>query len=128
MSVKILLGLLLILNHSLMFGVSQAAHIPDEDHPYGQALEYEHHHQHGDAVANHNQHDHADEPLPLADSLIGDEDHEHSHKHGVHVHLNCDLPYSLSFSIDPAATLRPAFFQSLHQGLAYAPPVPPPNR
>jgi hypothetical protein len=128
---KIFLALVLIFNHSLMFGVTEAAHIPDENHPYGAAkYSYEHSHAHSHAhvhehaAGNAHQltHDTADDS-----DLAADTEHEHHHKHGVHIHLSCELPYSLNFELKSLGSQILAFSESLHQTPSYSPPVPPPN-
>ncbi len=141
MSRQILFALLLMLNHSLLFGASQAAYIPDELHPFGSAFPHEHLHEHGhddhDHGHGHDHDDHAhnmDQPLSTPDSphvfdtaMAPDHDHDTTHSHGAHVPLNCDLPFSLSFALNTAHTEPPASSQHMHAGLAFAPPVPPPN-
>ncbi len=150
-SLKVLLALLLMLNHSLLFGVSQAAYIPDEDHPYGYAYQHEHLHEHPEVTpheglfdaphADHDveinedprHHEHDEHPADnAAESLatLNDTDHEHEfhHTHSAHIPLNCDLPFTLSFTLLNPDGATPASHQYLHLNLAYAPPVPPPNR
>jgi hypothetical protein len=142
---QILFALLLMLNHSLLLGASQAAYIPDELHPFGSAFPHEHlhahahetdhhHHEHGHSPDGHEQDDHALAESQPADSQPAfttadapDHDHDTAHSHGVHVPLNCDLPFSLTIALDTAPSDPPASRQHLHAGLAYAPPVPPPN-
>ena len=105
------MAILLLLNHSLMFGVAEAAHIPDDEHPYGHIMDYDH------------------ETIPAGHSVDdGHESHEQHHKHGMHVHLNCDLPYTLSFEFETPGSESFDARQFLHPSLAYSPPVPPPNR
>ena len=120
---KFFLALMLVFNHSLMFGVTEAAHIPDEDHPYGLA---EHAHQHSHEHATGDAHE-LSQDTAVGMDLAADNEHEHQHKHGVHVHLNCELPYSLNFELKNLRSQIPAVSKSLHQSQSYSPPVPPPN-
>lgn len=105
---KHILILLFLFNHSLMFGVIEAAHLPDADHPYGHAVGY---HAHDNAQDNEDVHsaDHDTQP------------------HGLHIHLNIDLPSNPDFAFPRAGSQQLAASTSSHQNLAYAPPVPPPN-
>jgi len=138
---QILFALLLMLNHSLLFGMNQAAYIPDAQHPFGSAFPHEHLHEHG---YDHHDHDHglnlddhaheAHQNLDTPDlqqqfdtAIAPDHDHDTAHSHGVHFPLNCDLPFSLTFALDTAHSEPPASCQHMHAGLACAPPVPPPN-
>ncbi|OGT73778.1 MAG: hypothetical protein A3H44_02695 [Gammaproteobacteria bacterium RIFCSPLOWO2_02_FULL_57_10] len=121
-------ALLLMLNHSLMFGVMEAAALPDEDHPFGQAVPHEHLHDHNHQVIDEHSHGHDSGEHQRA--VTGSDDHsqEHHHSHGVHVQLNCDLPYSLNFNLPKPGCDALTDYHVTHQSLTYAPPVPPPNR
>lgn len=101
---KLLFAMVLVLNHSLMFGVTEAAHIPDAEHPYGHTVNYDH-----------------------GDDSDQDVDGEQHHKHGMHVHLGCALSYSLNFSVQTVPDQALSSCKFLHQSLSYTPPVPPPN-
>lgn len=118
------LALLLTLNHSLLFGVMEAAHLPDADHPLGQIYTHDHapHADDTDTVEHHDHH-----VLPQAASATSDSHHA-DHHHGVHVHLNCDLPESFDLAYVRPASERPWTCLSLLPGRTYSPPVPPPDR
>lgn len=144
MSRKIVLALLLILNHSLLYGVSQAAYIPDAEHPYGHAYQHEHLHVHlydhepalePELKKSHDHDHHAHDVAPLdlntdnhSEFTGAENHHESQHTHGVHIQLNCDLPFTLSLTLLNLCDAHPAGHQHEHASLAFAPPVPPPNR
>ena len=128
MPLKVLIALLLILNHSVMFGTMTAAEMPDEEHPYGQAVNHEnlHHHSHHDD--HHNDHrDHQVVTGNVTDSAHHDENEPH-HEHGVHIHLNMDLPQTISLDLQPQVGQALPGYQLHHHNQTYSPPVPPPNR
>ena len=108
---KLVMALLLILNHSLMIGVTEAAHMPDEEHPYGHTVDYDH----AAELVEHSPDD-------------GHEFHEQHHKHGAHVHLGFALPTNVDGTVPPAGAVLMMNHKFLLSGLTYAPPVPPPNR
>ena len=108
---KLLMALLLIINHSVMIGVTEAAHMPDEEHPFGHTVDY----------------DHADEPVEHS-SDDGHDYHEQHHKHGAHVHLGIALPVNVDVAVQPVDSVFMVTHKALLSGLIYSPPVPPPNR
>lgn len=128
---KILFALLLMLNHSLMFGAVQAASLPDEDHPFGKAIPHDHlhHHDHHD---HHEMNEHApshDESHHQTNSAASDDEHHdhHHHSHGMHAQLNCDLPCSRDLNLQKRCCEALTYYHVTHQSLTYSPPVPPPN-
>lgn len=126
---NILIVMLLVLNHSFIFGVTEAAWLPDEDHPFGQAVQHEHrhHHAHEQVDEHSHKHGHDAEQQQFLSSAI-DEDHdEHHHEHATHVQLNCDLPCSLNLIIQKHGSDALTAWHVSHQSLTYAPPVPPPQ-
>ncbi|MES3008620.1 MAG: hypothetical protein V4751_12710 [Pseudomonadota bacterium] len=118
---KVLIALLLILNHSVMFGTMEAEEIPDAAHPYGQTFEHEllHHHSH--------QHEHHDASSTATDSGHHDE-YEPHHEHGAHTHLNMDVPQTISLDLQRQSGQASTSYALPHQSQTYSPPVPPPNR
>ncbi len=118
---KVLIALLLILNHSVMFGVMEAEEIPDEAHPYGQTFEHEHlhHHSHG-----HEHHDVSSIPMEPGHH----DEHEPHHEHGAHTHLSMDAPQTISLDLQREGTQALTSYALPHQSQIYSPPVPPPNR
>jgi hypothetical protein len=116
---KVLIALLLILNHSVMLGSMEAEEIPNAEHPYGQTFEHEHlhHHSHGD--------DDHDTP---GVSVGHHDEHDPHHEHGAHVHLNLDLPQTIGLDFQRQRSHVLASYQLPHQSQTYSPPVPPPNR
>jgi hypothetical protein len=125
---KVLIALLLILNHSVMFGTMTAAEMPDEEHPYGQAVNHEnlHHHAHHDDHHS-DYHDHQVASGDIMEPGHHDENEPH-HEHGVHIHLNMDLPQTISIDLLPQGSQAVASYHLVHQSQTYSPPVPPPNR
>ncbi len=108
---KLLIALLLILNYSLMFGVTEAAHIPDNEHPYGHAVDYDH----SDELLEHSPDD-------------GHEFHDEHHKHGAHVHLGFALPVSIDIDVELVDAVLTINHKLSYSNLTYSPPVPPPAR
>ena len=126
--------MLLVLNHSFMFGVSEAAWLPDEDHPFGQAAPHEHLHHHAhdreDALDDKRQshkHSHGGDHQQTGSLTMDDDPQEHHHEHATHVQLNCDLSCSLSLVIQKHLSNALTDYHVAHQSLTWAPPVPPPN-
>ncbi len=125
---KVAIALLLILNNSVMFGAIQAAEMPDEHHPWGQAYQHDYLH--------HHSHDHERQGTSLT-TLIADhtdalqvehdEHHEH-HEHGAHSHMNMDLPQTVGLEFRRTASQALTLYELHHQSQTYTPPVPPPNR
>jgi len=105
---QILALLVLMLHHSALFAVTESAHLPDEEHPYGHTVSYDHS---GEALSHAG---HEDDP-------------EQHHQHGLHIHLCAFIPYSVSLNLQPALYPAPELKKFLHPGLRYSPPVPPPN-
>ncbi|GEM_PF-536129 len=133
----LLIAMLLVLNHSFMFGVAEAALLPDENHPFGKAVQHEHLHHHAHRDMHEQLHEQVHEHSPehshnagqqQSDSpAIDDDQHEHHHEHATHVQLNFDLPSSLSLIIQKHGSDALTAYHLTHQSLTYAPPVPPPN-
>ncbi|MBU2098120.1 MAG: hypothetical protein KKD00_05120 [Gammaproteobacteria bacterium] len=127
---KLILAFILLFNHSLMFGVTEAAHIPDEEHPRG----YAYHagvdqHEHDIDVLHVLDHalQHISAQVNASDDAANHAGHDHHHKHGTHIHLNCELPYSLHFDFQLSGSQVPCAHLITHQSQLYSPPVPPPN-
>lgn len=108
---KFVIALLLILNYSLMFGVTEAAHMPDSEHPYGHTVDY----------------DHVDK-LPEHSPDDGHEFHDQHHKHGAHVHLGFALPVSIDISAELVGAALMINNKLSYSNLTYSPPIPPPTR
>ncbi len=121
---KIVLGLLLLLNHSVMFGAMAAADMPDEAHPFGTAVNHEHLHHHSHDKQPHASDQHS--PVNSDQAQVHDELDPH-HEHGMHIQLNMDLPSIVVFEFRNQT--RQQFIASYLSGKSqiYSPPVPPPN-
>lgn len=111
MNKKLALAFILLLNHSLLFGAAQGAHLPDDDHPLGYAFHQGDHdapHAHAgpETLPDHPGHDHPG--------------HDH-HNHGVHIHLTAGLPYSLPVILDNAVNDKIAAHQPAYGSVSYTP-------
>lgn len=125
---KFVLAFILLLNHSLLFGATQSAHIPDVDHPLGYAFHLDETQDcppHLGELADSDTH--ADSDADTHPASHGHPGHDH-HNHGVHIHLSTGLPYSISLSFDNAGNDQVAAWQPAYGSMSYSPPVPSPNR
>lgn len=125
MYTKIILAILLVFNHSLLFGAIQAAEMPDECHPNGHNSPLDH-------ISQMSSEQHALVHLESGvsldtriDCLEHDSEHDEHHEHGMHIHLSLDLPETFEVPVQIQAKLALPPYQMNQQFLSYTPPVPP---
>ncbi|MGJ8689189.1 MAG: hypothetical protein ACSHXZ_06655 [Gammaproteobacteria bacterium] len=127
MYTKIILAILLVFNHSLLFGAIQAAEMPDECHPNGHNSPLDHP---GQMSSKQHALVHIESGTSLdarADCLEHDLEHDEHHEHGMHIHLSLSLTDTLEVPVQIQAMLALPPYQMNHQFLSYTPPVPPPT-
>lgn len=92
--------------------------MPDEEHPFGQAIPHDHLHDHLHPHDHHEVSEHSSDD---------DDHHEHHHNYNLHLQLNFDLPCLVNLDLEKLSNDALTRYQVRHQSLTYAPPVPPPN-
>ncbi len=125
MYTKIIFAIILVMNHSLLFGAIQAAEMPDECHPFGHNTPLDH----PDKLSSE-QHVllHATDNNQLhGDCLEHNLEHDEHHEHGMHIHLSLSLPETLEVPVQMQAKLALPPYLANQQYLSYTPPVPPPT-
>ena len=112
---RLLLLLLIMLNHAVSACDSVVMHLPDEDHPFV-VLDNSTH-------ADFPLHQHANTTGPSQD---GGPDHTDDH-HPSHAHVACYIAEAYSVSANPVVHKAAALAQYALITTSYSPPVPPPN-
>lgn len=123
---KIILAIILILNHSFLFGAIQAAEMPDECHPFGHSMPADHSRlmtpeQHAQL------HQYDTDPHAAENCLTHHVDHDGHHEHGMHIHLSLSLPETIDITVARQQSLALPPYLLAHKNLSYIPPVPPPT-
>lgn len=118
---RLLLLLLIMLNHAVSACESIVMHLPEENHSFSLLDSVDHNlsplHQHFDTAA----HSAADHALDKA-SDSSDDNH-----HPTHAHVACYIAELYAVSADPAVHKASALAQYALITTSYPPAVPPPN-
>lgn len=127
MSTRLVLVLVLLLQHVLVNTVAASVHMAAENHS---TRETPHVHSLGTlldmlqpiAVDHHN-----DESFADHQQHSGSDHNCHDSLDEVHVHVICPLAHSLEMPQLPLFNQQPAAIYQSYQGLTYKPLLPPPN-
>ena len=113
---RLVLLMLIMLNHAVSACESIVMHLPAEDHPFS-VLD----------SSGHTEHQHCSVEQGIEDAAEHQEEHSEDH-HQTHAHVACYIAELYSVSADPAVNKASGLAQYALITTTYSPPVPPPNQ
>ena len=117
---RLVLLMLIMLNHAVSACESIVMHLPAEDHPFS-VLDSSGHIEHQHCSAQQS------EAAAAHDASEHDAEHSDDH-HQTHAHVACYIAELYSVSAAPAVHKASALAQYALITTTYSPPVPPPNQ